>query len=166
MDSLTLTLTLSFLIGDEASFVMNGEVNAQNVRQYAPKGHPPTFNYKNEQFSSTPDGLGSTLWQRFDLWASFLEMNVNGIAYLRMLNEFVFPQLAENFTNQYREGVFRGIWWAQDGAPAHHLIEVRDRFNYVFGNNCIIGLGYDVEWPPRSLNLTPCDFLFVGIYER
>ena len=47
----------SFLIGDEASFVMNGEVNTQNVRQYV-----------------------------------------------------CFPQLAENFNNQYWEGMFRGIW--------------------------------------------------------
>ena len=37
---------VNLLIGDEASFVMNGEVNTQNVRQYAPKGHPPTFNFE------------------------------------------------------------------------------------------------------------------------
>ena len=95
----------------------------------------------------------------------FFEGNVNGIAYLRMLNEFVFPQLAEHFNNQYWEGRFRGLWWGQDGAPAHRLIAVRDRFIDVFGNNRVIGLGHDVEWPPRSPDLTPCDF-FVGIHER
>ena len=36
----------SLLIGDEASFTMNGKVNTQNVRQYAPKGHPPAFNFE------------------------------------------------------------------------------------------------------------------------
>jgi hypothetical protein len=36
----------------------------------------------------------------------FFEQNVNGIAYLRMLNEFVFPQLAEYFNNQYWEEGF------------------------------------------------------------
>ena len=30
----------SLLIGDEASFTMNGEVNMQNVCQYAPKRTP------------------------------------------------------------------------------------------------------------------------------
>ena len=45
---------------------------------------------------------------------------------------------------------------------AHRLIEVRDRLNAVFGNNRIIGLGHDVEWPPRSLDLTPCDFFLWG----
>ena len=54
--------------------------------------------------------------------------------------------------------MFRGSWWAQDDVPAHRLIKVRDRLNDVFGNNRIIGLGHDVEWPPRSPDLTPCDF--------
>ena len=58
--------------------------------------------------------------------------------------------------------MFRGLWWAQDGAPAHRLIEVRDRLNRVFGNNRVIGLGHDVEWPPRSPDLTPCDFFLWG----
>ena len=31
----------SIVIGDEAVFCMNGTVNTQNVRCYAPKGHPP-----------------------------------------------------------------------------------------------------------------------------
>jgi hypothetical protein len=35
--------------------------------------------------------------------------------------------------------MFRGLWWAQDGAPAHHLVKVRDWLNAVFGNNRVIG---------------------------
>ena len=37
--------------------------------------------------------------------------------------------------------------------------------NEVFGNNrviALIGLQHDVEWPPRSPDLTPCDFLVWG----
>jgi hypothetical protein len=49
------------------------------------------------------------------------------------MNLHVFPQLAEHFNNQHWEGMFRGLWWAQDGAPAHRLVEVRDRLNAVFG---------------------------------
>ena len=33
------------VFGDEATFAMNGEVNSLAVRQYAPKGHPPEFNF-------------------------------------------------------------------------------------------------------------------------
>ena len=36
----------SLVIGDEASFVMNGEFNTQNVRQYAPIGHSPAFSFE------------------------------------------------------------------------------------------------------------------------
>jgi hypothetical protein len=92
----------------------------------------------------------------------FFDGNVNGIAYLRMLNEFVFPQLAVNFNNQYWEGLFQGLWWAQDSAPAHRVIQVRDRLNEVFGNNRVVGLDHDVEWPPRSPDWTPCDFFLWG----
>ena len=39
---------------------------------------------------------------------------------------------------------------------------MRDRLNEVFGNNRVVGLGHDVEWPPRSPDLTPCDFFLWG----
>ena len=38
-----------------------------------------------------------------------------------------------------------GLWWAQDGAPAHHHIIVRNRLNEDF-NNRVIAPGH----PPRS----------------
>ena len=79
-----------------------------------------------------------------------------------MRNEFVFPQLAEHLNNYYWNGRFRGPWWIQDGAPAHRLIEVRDRLDEIFGNDRLVGLGHDVEWPPRSPDLTPCDFFLWG----
>ena len=92
----------------------------------------------------------------------FFDGNVNDLAYLRMLNEFALPQLAIHFNNQFWEGLFRGLWWAQDGAPAHRLIEFRDRLNEVFGENRVIALQHNVERPPRSPDLTPCDFFLWG----
>jgi len=35
----------NIIIGDEAAFCMNGTVNTQNVREYAPFNHPPNFSY-------------------------------------------------------------------------------------------------------------------------
>ena len=55
----------------------------------------------------------------------FFDGNVNGMAYLQLLNEFAFPQLVVHFGNQHWEDMFWGLWWAQDGAPAHRLIEVK-----------------------------------------
>ena len=48
--------------------------------------------------------------------AYFFEQSEDGIAYVRMFNEFVLPPLAEHFNNQHWEGRFWGFWWAQDGA--------------------------------------------------
>ena len=62
----------------------------------------------------------------------FFGRNVNGLDYLRLLNEYVFLQLALHFQEQYVDGLFRNLWWAQDGAPAHRLVQVRDRLSEVF----------------------------------
>ena len=59
-----------------------------------------------------------------------------------MLDEYVFPQLSGQFGDQYVNGVFQTLWWAQDGAPAHRLIAVRDRLNATFPNR-VIGLQHD-----------------------
>ena len=43
-----------------------------------------------------------------------------------------------HFGNQYWNGLFRDLSWAQDGAPAHRFVQIRDRLNEVFGNNRVI----------------------------
>jgi len=35
----------NIIIGDEAAFAMDGGVNTQNVREYAPSHHPPDFSF-------------------------------------------------------------------------------------------------------------------------
>ena len=118
----------NIIIGNEAAFSMNGEVNTENARQYAPKGHPPAL-----------CGNGVLLNPYF-----FRE-NVNGQAYPNMLNEFVFPQLPRILKTSIGVDVPRSLVGSRRGAPAHRLIAVRDQLNAVFGNNHIIGLGHDVE---------------------
>ncbi|CAI6344004.1 unnamed protein product [Macrosiphum euphorbiae] len=46
----------------------------------------------------------------------------------------------------------------QDGAPAHFSVQVRTFLNENFSG--WIGI---VDWPPRSPDLTPCDFALWGI---
>ena len=109
--------------------------------------------------------LGSNCGNGVILGPYIFEQNVDGQAYFHMLNELPLPQLVINFYNQYWEGLFRGLWWAQDGAPAHRLVAVRDRLNEVFGENRVIALHHIVEWPSRarSPDLTPCDlFMLYG----
>ena len=78
---------------------MNGKLNTQNVRQYAPKGHPPAFNFDK---SSNRDKL--TVWaglcsNGLIFRPCFFEENVNGRAYLCMLNDFV-HNLFSNFDDK------------------------------------------------------------------
>ena len=89
----------------------------------------------------------------------FFERSVNGINYLQMINNDVLPQ---HFELQVGGGgTFRHLWWVQDGTPAHRLHAVTARLRELFGNP-VIALHYAVEWPPRSLDLTPCDFFLWG----
>ena len=117
---------------------------------YAPKGHPPEFNFKRNNSRANLTVWAGLCGNGVILDLYFFERNVDGMAYLQMLLENVFPMLIVHFRNQVENGLFRDLCWAQDGAPAHRLVEVRDRLNEVFGNDHVIGLGHDVEWPPRS----------------
>ena len=92
----------------------------------------------------------------------FFEQTVNGERYLRMIDDQVVPALnqMERFRRQ-RNGPFRHIWWARDGAPAHRTRIVMTRLRELFGNR-IIALNEPVEWPRRSPDLTPLDFFVSG----
>ena len=58
-------------------------------------------------------------------------------------------------------GAFRNLSWLQDGAPAHRLFAARERLRELFGQH-VIALYHNMEWPPRSPDLTPCDFFLWG----
>ena len=47
------------------------------------------------------------------------------------------------------------------GAPAHNSLVVKEWLSEVFPNH-VIAPNHDVEWPPRSPDLTPCDFFLWG----
>jgi hypothetical protein len=151
----------NFIIGDEAGFAMNGSVNTQNVREYAPKGQPPDFFYQRNECRT-----------RITVWVGlcgngkligpfFFEGSVNGLRYLEMLNEKVFPKLVQLFGDQFDGDHFSRLWWAQDGAPAHGALDIRAWLAEFFPNHTI-ALHHNHEWPPRSPDLTPCDFFLWG----
>ncbi len=152
---------LEFLtIGDEAGFAMNGEVNTHNVVEYAPKGHPPNFNFEKNMSREKITVWIGLCGNGVIIGPFFFQRNVNGQAYLQMINQDVIPQLQLHFVQQ-ENGSFHRLWWAQDGAPAHRLIAVRNRLQELFGQR-VIALYHAVEWPPRSPDLTPCDFFLWG----
>lgn len=80
-------------------------------------------------------------------------VTVNGERYRAMINDYLFPALAqENLDN---------IWFQQDGAPCHTAHSTIDLLATVFGNR-IISRNSPIEWPPRSCDLTPLDYYLWG----
>ena len=90
-----------------------------------------------------------------------IEGNLNGIGYYNLLIERVFPSLMEHFGDQFDNDHFRRLWWAQDGAPPHTLVMVRNLLVEMFQDS-VIALHHYPEWLARSPDLTPCDFFLWG----
>ena len=153
------------VIGDEATFKMNGCVSTHTVRYYASKDNPP-----RDFVFDVPHNLQKiTVWigmigNNTIIGPHFFRGNVNSGNYLAMLNDEVIPELLRMFGHG-RNGSVRRVWWAQDGAPAHRSAAVRDRLQEVFPDR-VIGMGHAVEWPPRSPDLTPCDFCLWGYLKQ
>ena len=53
------------VIGDQAAFVMNGNVNSRNIIEYASKGQPPAFHYDK-----------SVSREKLIVWIGLLEMGI------------------------------------------------------------------------------------------
>ena len=70
-----------------------------------------------------------------------------------MLNEFLFPKI--------EEGDMDDILFQEDGAICHTADVTIDLLRTVFENR-IINQNSDVNWPPRSCDLTPLDYFLWG----
>jgi len=85
-------------------------------------------------------------------------VTVNGERYRSMITNFLWPQL--------EEVDLHNIWFQQDGATCHTARATTELLREKFGDS-IISRNCDIEWPPRSCDLTPLDrrLLLVGLFE-
>jgi hypothetical protein len=74
--------------------------------------------------------------------------------YVDILEIFVAEQL-QNFSD------LRNPWFQQDGATAHTARASVAAVRQLFGNHVISRFG-DIYWPPRSPDLSVCDFFLWG----
>ena len=116
----------NFVIGDEASFAMNGTVSTQNVRCYAPKGEAPNFRFEKNDCREKITGMGRSLWKWRTPRTLFSQWKFKWCWISKNANNDILPELERHFANQLINGNFQRLWWAQDGAPAHRLIAVRN----------------------------------------
>jgi hypothetical protein len=75
--------------------------------------------------------------------------------YCALLENFLQPKLDELFNEHGVEHV----WFQQDGATAHTAAHSLRILREMFPGH-VISLRGDIGWPPRSPDLTPCDFFF------
>ena len=84
-------------------------------------------------------------------------VTVNSERYLAMLETFFEPKLEE----LSEEINFGDIWFQQDGATAHTAEIAMVKLRQMFPSRLVSRRG-DVEWPPRSPDLSMCDFFLWG----
>ena len=82
-------------------------------------------------------------------------MTVNSARYVVMIRKFLIPELSRRRLNQFR------IWFQQDGATAHTSREAMVELRMLLPGKLTSHRG-DVPWPPRSPDLSPCDFFLWG----
>nr|CAI5818536.1 unnamed protein product [Callosobruchus analis] len=120
-----------------------------------------------DEASFTRSGV-TNLHNRHNVWMGIVEnmligpfrlpIRLNGENYLYFLQNNLL-QLLENVPLELR----RNMWFMQDSAPAHFTRAVRNHLHEHYPGKWI-GRGADapIQSPPRSPDLTPCDFFLWG----
>lgn len=152
------------IMSDEAHFHLGGFVNKHNCRIWATENpHSLRFSQTHPQkvtvwcgvthdriigphFFEHPDGTAAT---------------VNGERYREMLQAVVQPAVDQIAAEE--EGA--AIWFQQDGATCHTAKETMAVLRGIFGKHVISQDG-DMQWPPRSPDLTAPDFFLWGFLKE
>lgn len=148
----------NILFSDEAHFHLNGHVNKQNCRYWSATNPK----HKHQKPLHSPK---VTVWAAMSargiIGPYFFEdgrgcaVTVNSERYVEMLDNFLVPEL-QNFA-----GYNQRTWFQQDGATSHTSNTSLPRVREIFPNKLISRRG-DINWPPRSPDLSPMDFFLWG----
>lgn len=145
------------IFSDEATFHISGKVNRHNVRIWGTQ-HPHEI---HEQVRDSPKVNVFCAISQHKVYGPFFfdGLTVNGDRYLEMLQTWLFPKFEE-------QGNFDNLIFQQDGAPPHWSLQVREFLNDFFPHRWIGRSSADDlvlhPWPPRSPDMTPCDFFLWG----
>lgn len=143
------------VFSDEATFHTNGKVNRHNVCIWGTENPRETIQYERD---SPKVNVFCAISTNKVFGPFFFEgATVTGLQYLEMLENWLFPQLEQ----EAQQFIFQ-----QDGAPPHWHLSVRTYLNVNYPSRWI---GRQAardralhHWPPRSPDLTPCDFFLWG----
>ena len=135
------------LWSDESMFYLNGTVCRHNDVTWGPTNPHNQLEVRNSQQSVM---VWCGLTSNSLVGPHFFQGGVGGAQYLAMLDRTLWP-----FAR------YKRLTFQQDGAPAHYALDVRAWLDEKFPNRWI-GRRGPTEWPPRSPDLTPCDFFLWG----
>lgn len=148
----------NIMFSDEANFHLNGHVNKQNCRFWS-ETNPKRLHQR--PLHSPKLVVWAAITSTGVIGPYFFE-DVSGRAvtvrahnYCEMIREFLVPALQE-----YRGNTSR-VWFQQDGATCHTANVSIELLKSVFPEKLISKKG-DIEWPPRSPDLSPCDYFLWG----
>lgn len=139
------------LFTDEANFHINGAVNRHNCRYWATEDPKELHAVP---LHSPKVVVWGGIWSGGVVGPFFFNGSVNKDSYRAMLQDYLVPLLEET-------GEMDEIYFMQDGAAPHFAKTVRSFLSDTFPAR-VIGRGCDIPWPPRSPDLTPCDFFLWG----
>ncbi|GFW28641.1 uncharacterized protein TNCV_2317891 [Trichonephila clavipes] len=83
--------------------------------------------------------------------SGFVTATVTGELYADMLQNRIIPSLADKHLLE------RAIFM-QDSAPLHIARRVKDLLRRSFGDDRVLRGNFHHTWPPRSPDLSPCDY--------
>ena len=143
------------VFSDEATFHTNGKVNKHNVRIWGEENPHATVEHERD---SPKVNVFCAISKNRLYGPLFFEGNVTGDVYLEMLQNWLMDEL---IAHEHEDFIFQ-----QDGAPPHWKLTVRAYLNDNMRERWIGRAGVKdsvlLKWPPRSPDLTPCDFFLWG----
>jgi hypothetical protein len=143
------------LFSDEATSHVHRKVNRHNVRMWGPE--QPRRVIEHERGRTKVNVFCAMSKTKIYRPFFFAEKTIEGFSYLDMLQSWLFPQPEQDEAD---------IILQQDRAPPHFHRELRIHLNETLPHRWISrGTNDDMflKWPTRSPDLTPLDFLFLGV---
>lgn len=143
-----------FFFSDEATFKTDGTVNRWNCRVW---GNECPNRYQISKQNAGKVTVWAAISSAHVFGPYFFPGNVTGDEYRAIIENFFIPDLQQ----QFNANEFNQVWFMQDGAPAHTAAATQTLLQTTFGEN-IVSRFMQIEWPPRSPDLNPCDYFLWG----
>ena len=140
---------------DEATFRTDGSVNRWNCRLWDYERPPGFVTEANQSAKQTTVWAGVSKNNLYGPY--FFPATINGESYRDVISEIFWNDLEQSLM-----GDTGNVWFQQDGASPHTARDTRTLLQEYFGER-VISKDFLHEWPPRSPDLTPCDFFLWGM---